>query len=214
MLNGTFITFEGIEGSGKSTQIKMLESFLVEKSFTVETSFEPGGTDIGMLIRQILKNKAHAKMDLKADMLLFMADRAQHLHEKIIPALTAGKIYISDRYYDSTRALQAARGLSSEIIKFAHVNILSNILPDTTFLLDIDVDEGLRRAKAALDSGKRNSQNTRFEDYGLDYHKQVRKNYLQFAKDEPDRFVIIDGMKSPSEVHQQIVNYMVGELTF
>ena len=146
MKKGLFITFEGLEGCGKTTQAKMLFDFLATKKIPSIYTKEPGGTKIGDKIRKILLDQKNDDMDYKTEMLLFLASRAENVRLIILPALEEGKVVISDRFYDSTTAYQGyGRGIDLKIIKHLNDLVVGKVIPDLTFILDIDPYEGLRR---------------------------------------------------------------------
>lgn len=199
-----FISLEGIEGSGKTTQIAQLASFLEENGHTVVVTREPGGTQIGYEIRKVLLASSHAEMASQTELLLFMADRAQHLHEVVLPALKEKKTVVCDRYYDATVAYQAAsRGISHEIITHLHETLFDNLLPDITFLLDVDPKIGLKRAWDRIEETN-NGHEARFEKEREAFHEKVRAGYLALAERYPNRFVIIDAEMSPEEITKKI----------
>ena len=199
MADGFFITFEGIEGSGKTTQINLLAKHLQKKGYDVLVSREPGGTALGKKIRQLLLDPQYNSMDYRTEILLYTADRAQHVKEKIKPALKAGKIVISDRFADSNLAYQAAgRGLDYEMVYQINDWVIDSTWPDLTLLLDIDIKEGLRRARAlSLDSA-----GDRLEREVDDFHQRVRDAYLEMA--EAERFALVDAGKSKEKVQRDI----------
>lgn len=207
MTQGFFITFEGIEGSGKSTQINLLSKYMEKKGFEVVITREPGGTKLGKEIRSLLLDPEYGNMDYKAEILLYAADRAQHVKEVIKPALEAGKTVISDRFIDSNLAYQAAgRGLNFKKVYEINSWVIDSCWPDLTFLLDIDIKEGLRRARA-LSSDQTGDRLEREVDA---FHKRVRNAYLDMASEE--RFVIIDGSRKKNKVQKEIQNITAGRL--
>jgi len=195
---GLFITFEGPEGCGKSTQTYKLAEALRADGLDVVTTREPGGTAVGQQIREILLNPENASLVRKTEVLLFAADRVQHLEEKVRPALEQKKIVLCDRYLDSTTAYQiGGRGLDQGLIKeINHISTLG-LMPQLTFLLDIPVDEGLKRA---TQQGK-----DRFEKEMLSFHEKVRQKYLELAARDKKRIKIIDGLGTIVAVHQEIL---------
>lgn len=198
---GIFITFEGSEGCGKTTQIEFVRNFLEGKGYACILSREPGGTEISEKIRELLLNaKEGEKMSPKTEMLLFAAARAQHVDELIRPSLEQGKCVICDRFIDSTSAYQgAARKLGAEVSDIANEIAIGECIPDITFLLDMDVEEGLKRARKR-DSGKVD----RMGAQKIEFYKEVRKRYLELAQKYPSRIVVIDASKSIEEVSEQI----------
>jgi len=200
-----FITLEGIEGSGKTSQVKKMVAFLEDGGHPYLLTREPGGTRIGRRIRQVLLDPDSNDLDPVAELLLYNADRVQHVHEVIRPALAAGKIVICDRYVDATRAYQGvARRLDVDLVETLHRLLVDNLKPDLTFLLDLPPEEGLRRAWEQIDSGARSDRETRFEKEALAFHTRVREGYLRLAAGEPERFVILDAAASLEEVWQQL----------
>ncbi|MFP4198095.1 MAG: dTMP kinase [Halanaerobium sp.] len=199
MAEGFFITFEGIEGSGKTTQINLLADYLQQKGFEVVVSREPGGTDLGEKIRQLLLDTQYDSMDYRTEILLYAADRAQHVKEIIKPALKQGKIVISDRFADSNLAYQAAgRGLDYELVYQINDWVIDSTWPDLTLLLDIDIKEGLKRARAlSLDEA-----GDRLEREVDDFHQRVRDAYLKMA--EAERFALVDAGGTKEEVQKEI----------
>ena len=192
-----FITFEGIEGSGKSTQIQLLKEFFEKKAQKAFFTKEPGSSEVGKKIRSILLNKENKIFPLTEIFLIF-ADRIQHVQEIIKPNLNEGKIVISDRYFDSSIAYQGQReGVDKKEI-YELINMLDLPTPDITFLLDLPVDVGLKRAKnrATLD---------RFESEEMSFHEGVRQNYLDLQEQNLERIVKIDALKTPDEIFSNII---------
>jgi len=182
MKKGIFITFEGAEGSGKSTQIKRAAQFFRRKGRQVLLLREPGGTKISEAIRGILLDKKNKEMSSETELFLYLAARAQIVREKILPALQKGKVVICDRFEDSTVAYQGyGRGISLKIIEAMSWLVRGNLKQDLTFVLDIDVRRGL----------KRGGRHDRIERESLEFHCRVRKGFLSAAKKEPRRMVIL-----------------------
>ncbi|MBI5665534.1 MAG: dTMP kinase [Nitrospirae bacterium] len=193
-----FISFEGIEGSGKSTQVKLLAEYLRTKGHTVIETVEPGGTRIGNKIRSLLLDPEN-QMDPLAELLLYYSARAQHVREVIYPAVLRNAIVITDRFTDSTVAYQGhARGIDLSLIDTLNEIVVPDMRPYLTFLLDLDVEEGLRRNK---DAGKMD----RFEQETVDFHNLVRQGFHQIARAEPDRVKVVDSSKSKEEVSKEII---------
>lgn len=192
-----FITFEGIEGSGKSTQIQMLKEFFEKKSLKAFFTKEPGSSEIGKEIRSILLNKEN-KIYPQTEIFLIFADRVQHVQEIIKPNLNEGKIVVSDRYYDSSVAYQGQREGISKIEIYELIENLDLPTPDITFLLDLPANVGLKRAKnrASLD---------RFESEEISFHEGVRQNYLDLQEQNFQRIVKIDATQSPIEIFSNII---------
>lgn len=198
MKRGLFVTFEGIEGSGKSTQIIQLADYLKAKGYNAVVTREPGGTLIGSAIRKILLNPGFSGMDYHTEVLLYAADRAQHVAEVVRPALENGDMVISDRYIDSSVAYQHyGRGLPLDFILDVNERAVQGLKPDLTFLLSVPVALGLERAtKVAAD---------RIERESIEFHTRVETGFQKLAVSEPTRWHIIDGTRSIDEIHQEIV---------
>lgn len=204
-----FITFEGIEGSGKTTQIGHVAEFLKRKGKECIVTREPGGTVTGRKIRAILLDPESRGMDSSAELLLYMADRAEHLSKVVNPALSEGKTVLCDRYFDATVAYQGyARGLDIEFLKKMHKMILNDLKPDITFLLDLSPEAGLSRAWKQIEEGGRAGIETRFEKEAIAFHEKVREGYLKLALEEPGRFVVIDATKDENKVRQDIIKVL------
>jgi len=198
-----FITFEGIEGSGKSTQILKLKQKLSEKGYSVLLTREPGGTTIGDKIRSIVLDPAYKNMAAPCELLLYSASRAQHCIEVIIPALKANKIVLCDRFTDATTAYQAGgRQLPEAWIETLNEFSSQGLKPDLTLLFDCPVELGLSRAKKR--EAESNLDQDRFEQETLDFHERVRNRYLQIAKQETDRVSIIDASASLSSIEEKV----------
>ena len=196
-----FITLEGIEGSGKTTQIRRLAEFLEDKGVDCVTTRQPGGTLIGENIRSILLDPANSALEPLAELLLYMADRAQHINELIRPALKNGKTVVCDRYFDATLVYQGfARGLSIELIGQLHQLLFDDLKPDVTLLLDLPPQVGLERAWRQLNNGQRSGHESRFEAEAVAFHEKVRAGYLELARLEPERFRIIDAAQPQNQV--------------
>ncbi|MFH1402279.1 MAG: dTMP kinase [Patescibacteria group bacterium] len=199
-----FITLEGGEGSGKTTQMVKIGKFLESKGSKYIVTREPGGTEIGAQIRRIVKNKNNTDLTPEAELLLYMADRVQHIQEIIAPALTAGKVVLCDRYYDSTSVYQGtARGLELNLINQLH-SLFYVPIPDITFLLDLSPEIGLLRAWSHINAGERDKTQTRFEYEKITFHNKVREGYLKLAKKELHRFCVINAEQEPNAVWQDI----------
>jgi dTMP kinase len=200
-----FITLEGIEGSGKTTQINNIVGFLEKKGHECFITREPGGTEIGKQIRSILLDPRNRNLTPLTELLLYAADRAQHLKEKIIPELSSGKTVVCDRFFDATTIYQGfARGLDMELIQNLHHIVLDNLKPDLTILFDLPVKTGLSRAWEQIGEGSRSNVETRFEKETLAFHEKVRSGYLELARQEPDRIQIIDASHDEQKVYEDI----------
>ena len=205
-----FITFEGIEGSGKSTQIKLVAEYLSVRKVPVVVTQEPAGTDIGRKIADILFHRDHGHLCAEAEMFLFCAARAQHVREVILPALEARKVVLCDRFSDATFAYQGAgRGLDPEFIKLANDYSAVHLMPGLTLLFDLPVEEGLRRATARNDRLKDPSAIDRFEREKIDFHHRIRESYLHLAKNDPGRFRLIDAARDVDAIQKDVRRHIV-----
>lgn len=199
---GKFITFEGIEGCGKSTQITLLKGALQKRGYEVVVTREPGGSKIGDAIREILLNPRFNEMRPMTELLLYVAGRTQHYYQIILPALKKGKMVLCDRFADSTRAYQgAARAIEPKLIEHLHQIAIDSFKPDKTLLLDLSVKEGRQRIrKRKLD---------RLEKEALAFHRRVRQGYLKLAKRESQRIRVIPAGAAVQTVHQNILKIIL-----
>lgn len=196
---GRFITLEGGEGAGKSTQIQVIKDYLLTRGNDVVVTREPGGTSEGQEIRNLLVSGDKDKWSPLSETLLILADRAAHLERVIRPALAEGKYVVCDRFFDSTKAYQGvAGGLGLDVIHNLQQPVLGTTLPDVTLLLDIDPEKGLRRAQ------ERGGE-LRFESKTLAYHRTLRNAFLDFAAQEPDRIFVIDADRDVEAVSADIL---------
>jgi dTMP kinase len=208
-----FISFEGIEGSGKTTHTKQTMRFLQDRGHDCVVTREPGGTRIGKRIRAILLDPTSKDMDPLTELLLYTADRAQHIKECILPLLSDGKMVLCDRFYDATMAYQGfARGLNTSLIEKIHKLLFDNLKPDITLLLDLPPEIGLERAWTQINNGNRISEETRFEEEMLSFHRRVRTGYLELSRLEPERFRVIDASKKEHEVREEIIRILAEEI--
>jgi dTMP kinase len=200
---GYLITFEGVEGSGKTTQIRRLKESLKKKGQRCTVTREPGGSSVGDQIRRILLSADTIELTSLGELFLYEANRAQHVVEIIEPALRKGMIVLCDRFCDATLAYQGyARHLDLKMV--ADLNRLASqgITPDLTLLLDCPVEIGLRRASQRINAKKPALKEDRFERESLAFHQGVREGYLQIARSDPDRVRVIDASLAESEVHR------------
>jgi dTMP kinase len=197
--SGRFITFEGIDGCGKTTQLRLLAQRLREQGRAVVETVEPGGTEIGRQIRKILLDPAHSAIQHRTELLLYFASRAQNVDEVIRPALASGQIVLCDRFTDSTLAYQGhGRGLDpSVILELDHI-ACRGLKPDVTVLIDIDPETSLARARRRNE--RFGQDESRIDDEHAEFHARVRNGYLALARREPGRFVLIDGGASIGDV--------------
>jgi len=209
-----FITFEGGDGTGKTTQLKALESRLQAKGRSCITTREPGGTSLGKLIRRVLLEVGKQPIASPTELFLYLADRAQHVQEVILPAITRGEIVLCDRYTDSTLAYQGyGRGIDLQLLR--QLNEIANrgVAPDLTLLLDCPVELGLARtARRQLDADQAGGREDRFEREQMEFHERVRAGFLALAQAEPERFRIVDASGSVQEVARQIQNIIDREI--
>ncbi|HET92313.1 MAG TPA: dTMP kinase [Chloroflexi bacterium] len=204
-----FITFEGPDGSGKTTQIHLLARWLREKNYQVVVTREPGGTEIGDQIRRVLHDPRNSAMDYRAEILLYSASRAQHVAQRIRPDMEAGKIVISDRYADSTLAYQGyGRGLDLEILRLITAFATGGLGPDLTLYLDITPEEGLQRRRLGGDEWNR------LDAEALDFHHRVRMGYLALVDQEPERWAVIDAARPVEDVQAAIRKVAQARLTW
>jgi dTMP kinase len=200
---GRFITFEGVDGSGKTTQFRILAQWLRERGKDVVETVEPGGTAIGRQIRRILLDPASADIQPRAELLLYFASRAQNVDQVIRPALEAGQTVLCDRFTDSTLVYQGCgRGLDTGVVRDLDRIACRGLKPDVTFLIDIDPETGLMRAKRRNE--RTGPSESRIDEESAAFHERVRQGYLALAKAEPDRIVVIDGTAGIGEIGQQI----------
>jgi dTMP kinase len=198
--NSTFISFEGIEGTGKTIQSKLLYEHFKKTGCTVILTEEPGGTRIGLKIREVLLSVENKEITPVTELLLYNASRAQHIKEVILPALNKGGIVITDRFSDSTVAYQGyGRGIDLKLIDSLERMVTEGLKPDITLLIDLDAETGLLRNKGI-------NKTDRLELEDLKFHKKVRDGYLQIAAREPERIKLIDGSGSIEEIQRKIID--------
>lgn len=205
--SGTFITFEGPDGSGKTSQMQKVVSWLEKQSLPILQTREPGGTRIGEKIRDVLHDTEHVEMSSQAEILLYSASRAQIVSELILPALHAGKIVLCDRYYDSTYAYQGyGRGLDLDALRQITEFATQHLRPDVTLYLDVKPEVGLQRRMSG--GGEIN----RLDREALSFHQRVREGYLQLVEQEPDRWRVIDANQEFGAVMNDIRTVLRREL--
>lgn len=200
---GAFITFEGPDGSGKSTQIELLAHHLRSIGWNVLTTREPGGTPIGDQIRNVLHDVTNTEMVSEAEILLYSASRAQLVGQVIRPALAQGATVLSDRYADSTIAYQGyGRGLDLNVLRRITDFATGGLAPDLTIYLDLPVEQGLERKRQAL--SQRSGEWNRLDQEDVEFHQRVRQGYLELAAAEPERWLIVDARPSVAGIQRRI----------
>ncbi|MBL8713435.1 MAG: dTMP kinase [Alphaproteobacteria bacterium] len=208
MTKGVFITLEGGEGTGKSTQVKMLGAALTAAGLNAVMTREPGGTDQAERIRNLLIQRDAGNFDPLTEAMLMMSARREHLVNKIWPSMEQGKWVVSDRFVDSTRAFQGyGMGLDQGLIDRIYAMIAGDFQPDLTFMFDIDAEKGLSRSlkQLAVTADKNESTEDRYERMGVPFHNRLRQGFLEIAKRFPDRCVIIDAAQDIATIHGQIL---------
>ncbi len=202
MRRGKFITFEGCDGCGKSTQLKMLSDYLTEQNIPHIFTREPGGGQISEQIRSILLSGKNMEMTDECEALLYAAARVQHLHDRVEPALAEGKLVICDRYVDSSLAYQAfARGLGVDFVEKINAYALENYLPDLTVFIDLTPEAAFLRKKGA-------DANDRMELAGMAFHQRVYAGYSLLAKENPNRIASVNGEQTPDEIFREVVELL------
>ncbi len=201
-MRGKFITFEGCDGCGKSTQLKMFSDYLTKAGIAHIFTREPGGGKISEQIREILLNGKNSEMTDECEALLYAAARVQHLSDRVEPALSEGKLVICDRYVDSSLAYQAfARGLGREFVEKINAFALEKYLPDVTVFIDLTPEDAFKRKHGA-------DENDRMELAGMAFHKRVYEGYKTIAREQPERVVCVDGRKTPDEIFADILQLL------
>lgn len=199
-----FITFEGPEGSGKTSQIPPLVDFLKTQGYSVTATREPGGTEIGEQIRSVLTRLENTSMHPRTEILLFLAARAQLVEQHIRPELARGGLVISDRYADATLAYQGyGHGTDLEMLRQLLNFATGGLWPELTLLLNIDPEKGLQRKRGGVDWN-------RLDAYDLEFHRRVQQGYLELSRQQPERWIIIDASQTFSQVQQQIRQAILG----
>ena len=214
-MTGVLITMEGVEGSGKSTQVHRLADRLGKAGLPLVVSKEPGGTNLGRELRALLLTP-HASGEVwcpEAELLLFYADRAQHLASLVRPSLEKGKVVLVDRFEDSSWAYQGARGVSDADLTRLREVVLGNFKPDLTLVLDMDPEESLRRVNARNASLGASFKETRFDQEAMGFHQKVRQRFQEIARKEPERVVLISAQAGPEVVEAALWNQASGFLT-
>jgi dTMP kinase len=207
MKRGKLITFEGIDGCGKSTQMRLLESYLTERGLPVVSTREPGGTELGKKIRSALLDGGKGSVEPLAELLLYSADRAHHVRRVVMPALDEGRVVLSDRFYDATTVYQGyARGFDLALVNQLNELAAGGLKPDLTLLFDLEVEMGLKRTHERGDeaSGEAAAPD-RLDQEPVEFHERVRRAYLEIAAREPERFRIIPAIGSVEETFELMI---------
>jgi dTMP kinase len=213
MRRGKLITFEGIDGCGKSTQMRLLGQYLTERGVGVVSTREPGGTELGRKVRSALLDGGVGSVEPLAELLLYAADRAQHVRRVILPALSLGKVVLSDRFYDATTVYQGyARGFDLDLVNQLNELATGGLKPDLTLLFDLDVETGLKRTMRRGDgTGVTADGPDRLDQEPVEFHERVRQAYLDIAAREPERFRVIPSA-GPVEVTFELMIRAVRDL--
>lgn len=209
-----FISFEGIEGCGKTTQVELLAEFLSKRGIPYLVTREPGGTQLGKLIRQILLDPAHSEMEPLTELFLYAADRAQHIAQVIRPTLKASRWLICDRFGDATTVYQGY-GRDQDLAFIQQLNEMATqgLWPNLSLLLDCPVEIGLDRARQRIMETDVEGREDRFEQQGIAFHQKVREGYLELAAQNPERFRVLDGTLPQEQLHQEIIALLEPYLT-
>jgi dTMP kinase len=209
-----FITFEGGDGSGKTTQIKALERHFLARQMPCIITREPGGTALGQLIRPVLLEAGRQQVTSQAELFLYLADRAQHVQEIIVPALQADdRIVVCDRFTDSTLAYQGyGRGIDLDLLRRLNHIATGGLQPDVTFLLDCPVEIGLARTVQRQRDSQRGGRENRFEQETVEFHRRVHAGFRALARAEPNRFHMIDASRSVDQVSNDIIRCLEEKL--
>jgi dTMP kinase len=204
---GKLITFEGIDGCGKSTQMRLLEEYLTERGVAVVSTREPGGTELGRKVRSALLDGGAGSVEPLAELLLYAADRAQHVRRVILPALAEGKVVLSDRFYDATTVYQGyARGFDLKLVNQLNELATGGLKPDLTLLFDLDAETGLKRTMRRGDgTGVATARPDRLDQEPVEFHERVRKAYLDIAAREPQRFRVIPSSGPVEETFKMMI---------
>jgi len=210
MSQGYLISFEGLDGAGKTTQMDMLGRWLEEQEIAYIRTREPGGTPLGSEIRRLLFHHPELTITPLAETFLFQADRAQHFATLVFPALAAGTLVITDRCFDSSIAYQgAAQGVGTELVEHLSLLATQNCVPDLTFFLDLDPDQVSLRTSVENDQSGQREQQSRFDRAGEQFQIRLRQAFLALAHANPERIKIINAAQTPLQVHQDILALLV-----
>ena len=205
MSKGRLISFEGLDGAGKTTQMDLLERWLQSRGVLYVRTREPGGTPLGVEIRHLLLNRPELAIDPLAEAFLFQADRAQHFARLVIPALGEGKLVITDRCFDASIAYQGyGRGVGAELVEQLSMLATRRHIPDLTILLDLDPSEVHRRTDTSGGRSGTREERTRFDAEAEDFHRRVQEGFRVLARAHPERIKVVDASRSPEEIHREI----------
>ena len=206
MNKGRLISFEGLDGAGKTTQMGLLERWLEAHDVAYVRTREPGGTSLGLEIRHLLLNRPELAIVPLAEAFLFQADRAQHFANLVIPALCEGKLVLTDRCFDASIAYQGfARGVGVELVEQLSLLATQGYQPELTILLDLDPSQVYRRTDNTSDQSGMREERTRFDAEGEEFHKRVREGFRALARAHPGRIKVVDASRTPEEIHQEII---------
>jgi dTMP kinase len=203
---GHLISFEGLDGAGKTTQIALLEQWLLSRQVSYVLTREPGGTPLGIEIRQLLLHRPDLQITPLAEAFLFQADRAQHFAQLILPALAEGKLVITDRCFDASIAYQGyARGVGVELVERLSMLATQGHVPDLTILLDLDPSQVHERTDGSRDKSVQREEQTRFDVEAEDFHRRVQEGFRLLARTHPERIKVVDASRTPEEIYREIV---------
>lgn len=206
MNKGRLISFEGLDGAGKTTQMGLLERWLEARGVPYIRTREPGGTPLGLEVRRLLLSRPELAIVPLAEAFLFQADRSQHFATLVIPALREGKLVITDRCFDASIAYQGfARGVGVELVEQLSMLATQGYKPDLTILLDLNPSEVHKRTDISTDQSGTREERTRFDTEGEEFHKRVREGFRALARAHPERIKVVDASRSPEEIHKEIV---------
>jgi len=203
---GRLVSVEGLDGAGKTTQMALLEQWLLSHHVSYVCTREPGGTPLGIELRQLLLHRTDLQITPLAEAFLFQSDRAQHFAQLILPALAEGKLVITDRCFDASIAYQGyARGVGMELVERLSMLATQGYVPDLTILLDLDPSQVYQRTDGSQNKSGQRGEQTRFDVESEDFHRRVQEGFRLLARTHPDRIKVVDASRSPEEVHQEVV---------
>jgi len=203
---GRLISFEGLDGAGKTTQMDLLERWLQAQAIHYVRTREPGGTALGVELRHLLLERPDLAITPLAEAFLFQADRAQHFATRVVPALSEGKLVVTDRCFDASIAYQGyARGVGPELVERLSLLATSGIVPDLTILLDLDPSQVQHRTDIATDTGGQRAERTRFDAEAEEFHARVQEGFRALARQHPERIKVVDASRPVEEIHEEIV---------